>query len=297
MILCTLIEIITFSILFSILVSLYPSSGQAQLVYIDRPGGGCVERGGIIVTEKPLSDFKIKVDADRFLYLVPVPITATVFDTYSLCEKEFPTENIRIRFRRRMRKRELEYIANKIREQKFFLKNIYRGEIKPKMWEGDFVFPIKNYKRVKDNFGARRLINGVAGPIHRGIDISARSGEEVYASNSGIVAVARRFILEGNLVVINHGVGIYTIYAHLKKIAVAEGDFVRKGQLIGYVGSTGRSTGSHLHFGAKIGEVDVNPYALFELQDRLSSAIPYFISTEEDSLSLETDEETMDQDD
>ncbi|MCS7213607.1 MAG: M23 family metallopeptidase [Candidatus Calescibacterium sp.] len=141
------------------------------------------------------------------------------------------------------------------------------------MWEGNFIIPVKNYKSLKENFGARRIINGVPGAIHRGIDISAHKGEKVYASNSGIVVVARKFILEGNLIVINHGTGIYTIYAHLKDMVVGEGDFVKKGQLIGYVGNTGRSTGPHLHFGAKMGQIDINPFALFEIQDALSVAL------------------------
>lgn len=250
------------------------SSGHAQVVYIDETNG-CVEPGGIILTDKPFSDFKIDLD-QKVLYIIPVPVTATLLEDFQICEKDFPVEYINVRIRKKRKVSGEDDLAERIKEQKAFLKALYLQEPAPKMWEGNFVFPLRNYKSVKDNFGARRVINGVSGPIHRGIDISANKGEKVYASNSGIVVVARRFVLEGNLIVINHGTGIHTIYAHLKDMAVKEGDFVKKGQLIGYVGSTGRSTGYHLHFGAKIGQVDINPYALFEIQNVLSVALGNF---------------------
>lgn len=252
----------------------------AQVVYVDDNDNitdSCVEPGGIILTEKPSSDFKIEFD-QKTLYILPVPVTSTSFGDYQICEKEFPIERINVRMRKKSKgiKPSDDDIAEKIKSQKNFLKSIYLKEPVLKMWEGNFIFPLKNYKSVKDNFGARRIVNGVSGPIHRGIDISANRGEKVYASNSGIVAVARKFVLEGNLIVINHGTGIYTIYAHLKDILVKEGELVRKGQLIGHVGSTGRSVGYHLHFGAKVGQVDVNPYALFGIQDVLSVAFGNF---------------------
>ncbi|MDW8086934.1 MAG: M23 family metallopeptidase [Candidatus Calescibacterium sp.] len=234
---------------------------------------GCVEPGGIVITEKIRSDFSVSIE-DRSFYFIPVPITATSLYDYDICEKEFPVEKINIKRRKRKASKfSDEDLQNKIKRQKEFLKSVYLEEPKPRMWEGNFIIPVKNYKSLKENFGARRIINGVPGAIHRGIDISAHKGEKVYASNSGIVVVARKFILEGNLIVINHGTGIYTIYAHLKDMVVGEGDFVKKGQLIGYVGNTGRSTGPHLHFGAKMGQIDINPFALFEIQDALSVAL------------------------
>lgn len=273
MILRFLTRLFYFATFYFVCSVLFRPSVSAQTIYMDATEG-CVEPGGIVITERLKSDFRVSLE-DRAFYFIPVPITATSLYDYQICEKEFPVEKLNIKKRKKRGKKfsEGENLEDKIKRQKEFLKSIYLEEPKPRMWEGNFIIPVKNYKSLKENFGARRIINGVPGAIHRGIDISAHKGEKVYASNSGIVVVARRFVLEGNLIVINHGTGIYTIYAHLKDMVVGEGDFVKKGQLIGYVGNTGRSTGPHLHFGAKMGQIDINPFALFEIQDALSVAL------------------------
>jgi murein DD-endopeptidase MepM/ murein hydrolase activator NlpD len=97
---------------------------------------------------------------------------------------------------------------------------------------------------------------------HKGVDLAQPSGTPVYATADGIVSKAERFSSYGNYIQIEHGGQIQTRYAHLSGYAVAAGDQVTKGQLIGYVGSTGRSTGPHLHYEVRIaGEaVDPRPY-------------------------------------
>jgi murein DD-endopeptidase MepM/ murein hydrolase activator NlpD len=97
---------------------------------------------------------------------------------------------------------------------------------------------------------------------HKGIDLAAPSGTPVYATADGVVARAERFSSYGNYIQIEHGGQIETRYAHLSGYTVAAGEQVRKGQLIGYVGSTGRSTGPHLHYEVRIAgdAVDPRPY-------------------------------------
>jgi murein DD-endopeptidase MepM/ murein hydrolase activator NlpD len=97
---------------------------------------------------------------------------------------------------------------------------------------------------------------------HKGIDLAAASGTPVYASADGVVGKAEWFSSYGNYIQIEHGGEMQTRYAHLSGYAVAAGEQVRKGQLIGYVGSTGRSTGPHLHYEVRVaGEaVDPTPY-------------------------------------
>lgn len=97
---------------------------------------------------------------------------------------------------------------------------------------------------------------------HKGIDLAAPTGSPVYATADGIVSRAEWFSSYGNYIQIEHGSELHTRYGHLSGYAVREGDRVRKGDLIGYVGSTGRSTGPHLHYEVRVaGEaVDPTPY-------------------------------------
>lgn len=108
-------------------------------------------------------------------------------------------------------------------------------------------------------FGMRRhpILGGRRN--HKGIDLAAPTGTPVYATADGIVAKAERFSTYGNYIQIEHGGELQSRFAHLSGYAVAAGDRVKKGDLIGYVGSTGRSTGPHLHYEIRVGEVAVDP--------------------------------------
>jgi murein DD-endopeptidase MepM/ murein hydrolase activator NlpD len=124
------------------------------------------------------------------------------------------------------------------------------------------------------NFGRRRVFNGQPRSPHSGTDLSAASGTKVPASARGRVVMARDLYYSGNLVVLDHGGGVYTLYGHLSRINVAEGDLVKAGQSIGKVGATGRVTGPHLHWGARIGEARVDPAVLLELLAGSAAAAP-----------------------
>ncbi|MBX7528110.1 M23 family metallopeptidase [Qipengyuania vesicularis] len=94
---------------------------------------------------------------------------------------------------------------------------------------------------------------------HKGIDLAAPTGTPIYATADGYVSKAERYSSYGNYVSIEHGARIQTRYAHMSRIAVEDGTWVKKGDLIGYVGSTGRSTGPHLHYEVRIDGEAVNP--------------------------------------
>jgi hypothetical protein len=133
-----------------------------------------------------------------------------------------------------------------------------------KLWEGCFVRPLKN--ELSTTFGTERVMNGKWVSIHKGVDIKGKEGEEVKASNNGRAVLAEGLFFGGNTIVLDHGQGIYTIYMHLSKMKVNPGDTVLKGEVIGLVGSSGRSTGPHLHFGAKVMNIPVNPVSLTDLK-------------------------------
>jgi murein DD-endopeptidase MepM/ murein hydrolase activator NlpD len=118
--------------------------------------------------------------------------------------------------------------------------------------------PLDNF-RMTSGFGMRvhPVLGGLRG--HKGIDMAAPTGTPVYAPADGVVAKAEWFGAYGNFIAIGHGSELETRYGHLSRMAVSAGQRVRKGDLIGYVGSTGRSTGPHLHYEVRIAGEAVDP--------------------------------------
>jgi murein DD-endopeptidase MepM/ murein hydrolase activator NlpD len=112
---------------------------------------------------------------------------------------------------------------------------------------------------VTSNFGYRRSPFTGQRELHKGLDISAPLGTPIYASASGKVVKVERDHGYGKNIMVDHGSGIVTRYAHLNNYAVKKGEQVKRGQLIGYVGNTGRSTGPHLHYEVRLNGVPVNP--------------------------------------
>lgn len=129
--------------------------------------------------------------------------------------------------------------------------------------EGRFIVPHEG--QMASNFGERRVYNNVPRSTHSGVDISGAAGDPVRASNTGRVVLARDLYFSGKTVILDHGLGLFTFYCHFSRLNVRRGELVRKGDIIGLVGSTGRSTGPHLHWGVKILESRVDPIALLSL--------------------------------
>ncbi len=126
-----------------------------------------------------------------------------------------------------------------------------------KYFRGGFIFPTKG--RVTMLFGTKEIMNGEESGRHRGLDIANEKGTPVWASNSGIVRLSERLPAHGNCVVIDHGQGIYTYYAHLSKLLVNAGTWINKGQILGLMGMTGVATGPHLHFSVSLHNLRVDP--------------------------------------
>lgn len=122
---------------------------------------------------------------------------------------------------------------------------------------GAFIKPTAG--RVSMAFGVEEYINGEESGKHRGLDLANKLGAPVWASNDGLVRLAERLPAHGNCVVIEHGQGIFTYYAHLSKMLVKPGDFVKKRENIGLVGMTGVATGPHLHFAMNVHNLRVDP--------------------------------------
>lgn len=137
----------------------------------------------------------------------------------------------------------------------------------------DFILPVEEYKYVTGMFADRRIYtymdgNVISGTAHGGIDIAAKTGTPVYASATGKVVLAKKRIVTGNSVVLEHFPGMFTMYYHMDSISVKKGDIVMKGTKVGEVGNTGFSTGPHLHWEMRVNNIRVDPLlALGELDN------------------------------
>lgn len=158
---------------------------------------------------------------------------------------------------------------DKIRTQKEYTEamSIYNYASKDILWNRDFILPM--YSKITSDFGTKRVYNNSLKSFHSGIDFKAEIGSNIIASNSGIVKLAKNRFYSGNSIIIDHGQGVYTCYFHLSKFLVKENDIVKKGQLIGLSGDTGRITGPHLHFATRVHGILVEPENLLSLLNSL----------------------------
>lgn len=126
-----------------------------------------------------------------------------------------------------------------------------------------FILPL--HSKITSAFGKARVYNNTLKGYHSGTDFRAKMGTPIIASNDGVVVLAQNRFYSGNSIILDHGQGVYTCYYHLSKFKVKKGDVVKKGEVIGLSGDTGRITGPHLHFSARVGGVQVDPLQLVAL--------------------------------
>ncbi len=134
---------------------------------------------------------------------------------------------------------------------------------RPPLFAQDFAWP--RHDRITAPFGDRRTFNGELKSQHFGTDVDGDTGDPIHAANDGVVVMVRDNYAAGRTVMLHHGGGIYTTYFHLSRIEVKSGARVKRGQRLGRVGGTGRVTGPHLHWGAKVDGLWVDPETLLRL--------------------------------
>ncbi|MEO5656342.1 MAG: M23 family metallopeptidase [Nitrospiria bacterium] len=132
--------------------------------------------------------------------------------------------------------------------------------VTPRLWDEGFVMPSEG--RIQHTFGLKRVINGQPRRAHTGEDITAPLGAPVVAMSRGTVRLVADHFFNGQSIVIDHGLGLYSMYFHLSATAVKVGERVEKGQIIGSVGASGRVSGPHLHWGVRLNGARVNPLLL-----------------------------------
>lgn len=161
-------------------------------------------------------------------------------------------------------KRSKQFLEKYFEERKIYNQILEKTE-SDILFEEPFSMPLEKME-ITGTFGDQRTYSDTKNArIHRGIDLKAPTGTEVYAINDGKVLMAKNFTFEGNFIAIDHGGGIISFYMHLSEFKVKEGDLVKKGQLIGLSGSTGNSNSPHLHFSIKINKETTDPLEFMEI--------------------------------
>jgi murein DD-endopeptidase MepM/ murein hydrolase activator NlpD len=142
---------------------------------------------------------------------------------------------------------------------------VWQHPDRDRRWRGPFRDPIEAPTR--ENFGTRRVLNGQPRAPHNGVDFAAPAGAPILAPAPGRVALASDLYYSGKTVILDHGGGLFTTYFHLSRLDVKAGQTVETGRSLGAVGSTGRVTGPHLHWGARLNGARINPLGLRALPD------------------------------
>lgn len=156
---------------------------------------------------------------------------------------------------------------DRAREEQERLRELFAQVTPERLWRGSFRVPLDGVT-TGGNFGKRRVLNGRPGSPHSGVDFPAPASTPVRAAQRGRVALAEPLYFSGNTVIVDHGLGVYTLYGHLSEIGVQAGDMVDAGALLGKVGATGRATGPHLHWGLTVNRARVNALALVALFEK-----------------------------
>ena len=183
--------------------------------------------------------------------------TVELEQVFQVLPKAFPVQRIQV---------EEKYVTldpkaeKRVEEESRKLKAIWQTFTPQKLWQGRFLSPVAS--QLTSGFGRRRIVNNQPRSPHSGVDLKATTGTPIRAANAGKVVLAEDLYFSGNTVVLDHGLGLYTFYAHCSSMAVNPGDTVTRGHVIGEVGATGRVTGPHLHWACRLNEARVNPLEL-----------------------------------
>ena len=248
-----------------VISKLNPKQGDVVKVKVTGP---IVEGKGASITfnNQNIPLFK-DTGAGSWSCLIGIPVTidpGKYMVSFGDCKKninvlnaKFPTRNLRLP------KKKNNFKASP--GEKETIKKAKKFLSAEKLWTGKFKRPV-NKARISSVFGIRRRVNGklLKDYFHSGTDFAAPRGTAIYACEAGKVIVAKKgWRLHGNTVCIDHGRGVISIYIHMNSLNVKEGQTVAKGQKIGAVGSTGRASGPHLHFGVYVNNVATNPMSWF----------------------------------
>ncbi|HME34493.1 MAG TPA: M23 family metallopeptidase [Candidatus Sulfotelmatobacter sp.] len=212
---------------------------------------------GVSIETTP-GKYALELTAERAATQAPLTVT----HTFAVARAHYPQIKVELTVEKKFTEptpEQQEQIAEGVK-----VKQDYLSRVTPtREWDGNFTAPAD--ATISDVFGSQRIFNGKANSPHLGLDFRVPTGTPVAAMNAGIVLLARFLYYEGGFVVIDHGQGFLTLYLHLSEFKVKEGDQVKRGQIIGLSGGTGRATGPHLHVAVRWQGTYLDPAGLLQL--------------------------------
>jgi len=260
---------IIFFLLFAFLISKNLNSEEFPKIF------GCFCQGGLILG-KINNNSSIKIDTKN-VEIFPNGEFIFAFDRNFKEEVSIEINNVSKKFKIKKKKYKIEKIRGlpkkkvdpskedlvKIKKDQKRISEAKKMGKKNKLFDNEFIIPVEG--RLSGFFGSQRVLNDKPRKPHYGIDIAQSEGSIIKAPSSGIIKViAANMFFTGNTVIIDHGLGLISIFAHMKEINVLEGQLVKKNDIIGTVGMTGRATGPHLHWGVYYLKTPVDPLSLVE---------------------------------
>ena len=181
-------------------------------------------------------------------------------------------ETRRIRVAERFVEPAEEETARILREAELLASVLGRSQPE-RMWRGAFAVPVPG--PATSSFGRLTIMNDTPRGRHRGVDFRAAEGTPVRAPNAGLVVLAADLYFTGNTVIVDHGAGVMSLFAHLSRLSVAEGAVVASGDLLGDSGATGRVTGPHLHWAMRLGGATIDPLTVISASSRITEPPPH----------------------
>lgn len=239
--------------------------GSFMLVRIDNYEGEAIEYKDFLGYDRSFFEYEggwlslipVKTAAKAGNYSLTVVLDGVIYENYiTVTDREFEEQYLTVSPSTLEETLESDYARAQFTEKAEPMKKTFTPK---KLWNGEFILPLEASYKVSTSFGTFRTFSNGSTEWHNAVDMATKGGTPVYATNSGNVIFAEYLQLTGNTVIIDHGMGVLSWHYHMRSIDVAEGDFVEKGVKIGEVGTTGLSTGNHLHFGMTVGGIFTDP--------------------------------------
>tara|TARA_B100000963_G_C22595575_1_gene657669 strand:- start:152 stop:949 length:798 start_codon:yes stop_codon:yes gene_type:complete len=238
---------------------------------------GCFCEGGIITGKVSMNDSliidgkKLKIfDGGRFIFAFGRKFKKSVNIVFNELSKDFTILDKKYKIERikglpRNKVEPSQKDLDKIFSDQKKIKDSKKVGSKRKLFSDIFILPAEG--RLSGVYGSQRVLNSKPRKPHNGIDIAAKEGTKIIAPSTGKVKlIAKNMFFTGNTIIIDHGLGLISIFAHLKDIYVNEKDLVNQGDKIGSIGMTGRATGPHLHWGVYLENTSVDPEVLLNFK-------------------------------
>lgn len=247
-------------------------NGQAEILKIhkDLAGNLTINNKTQIWVENPANkDEKIAFVTAGYYQKDDIIVKNSINDKFStinfkLVKKQYKKEKISVAQEKATPPKE---VLERIKQERDEANQIYKEKSPNLIIKEKFIFPMDS--QITSAFGTARIFNDAVKSYHSGTDFRAKIGTEILATNDGIVRIAKDRFYSGVSVVLEHGAGIFTQYYHLSKLNVKQGDFVKKGQILGLSGNSGRVSGPHLHFGVMVNANSIDPLDFIEKFNKL----------------------------